>query len=89
MTVMPMSPQPDSPFNLDGGDIYQTWRAHKLEHSVTEIDQLVVEVNNPGNLREAEKSALMQRIQNCNMALYASALDRHEDKGMARLLGRQ
>jgi len=79
----------DSPFDLDNHSAYRRWRDIKLSNIPLNISALIVEVEDLGNLRKAEKSALSARISSCNMAIYASAQGHDEDKRMMRQFGAQ
>ncbi len=61
-----------SPFDPDNESAYQQWRDQKLAGYPEDIGGLVVEVNDPRNLTQAEFDALLQRARKTNMALYAS-----------------
>ncbi|VAX07357.1 hypothetical protein MNBD_GAMMA25-2646 [hydrothermal vent metagenome] len=61
-----------SPFDPGNESAYQQWRDQKLSGYPEDIGGLVVEVNDPRNLTQAEFDALLQRARKTNMALYAS-----------------
>lgn len=84
-----MTAPSNSPFDLDNDSAYQAWRDEKLDHAPVNIEALIVEVRNLGSLRRAEKDALTSCIKACNMAIYASAQGRDEDKKMMRQFGAQ
>lgn len=75
-----------SPFALDDADTYRRWRDAKLENYPTEPQALVVELDDPRRLREAEFEALYRCIAKTNMALYASATGDDPDKAIPRTL---
>lgn len=60
------------PFDLDDHDAYSRWREHKLATAITNPDELIVELNDPCAVTEAEHAALLARCQRSNMAIYAS-----------------
>jgi hypothetical protein len=78
----------NSPFNLDNETAYQAWRARKLENYPNKLSDLIVEVNDPRQLTQAEHSAILVRCQAANMAIYASPI-KNEDKEIPRELGKQ
>ncbi len=59
-----------SPFDPDNESTYQQWRDQKLENYPADIGELVVEIDDPRNLTQAEFDALLQRARKTNMALY-------------------
>ncbi|MFA7299302.1 MAG: TauD/TfdA family dioxygenase, partial [Sideroxydans sp.] len=77
-----------TPFNLNDPDSYLRWRERKLATAPTSIDELVVEIRDPRTLTPHEHSALAERINRCNMAIYTSTV-LGEDTELPRLLGRQ
>ena len=81
-------PLTGSPFNLHDNVAYQRWRAWKLAHAAHSADELVVDVNDPRQLSEAERGALLERLAHTNMALYRSPV-RDEDAALPRRLGAQ
>lgn len=60
-----------SPFNLDNTDGYQRWRDRKLASQPKDLGDLLVEINDPRKLTDAEHQALLERCQKSNMVLYA------------------
>lgn len=80
--------RPSNPFDLDDEAGYRRWRAAKLAAHPTRVDDLVVDVADPGRLTTAERRALLERVARANMAVYRGpALG--EDKSIAIRLGRQ
>lgn len=78
----------NSPFDLDDNASYQHWREHKLANAPKSTEELIVEVRDPRALTPGEHSALAERIDRCNMAIYASPV--HEaDTDIPRLFGAQ
>ena len=60
-----------NPFDLDDDEAYLRWRDRKLAGAPSSVSDLIVEVRDPRALTEAERGALMARIERCNMAIYA------------------
>jgi alpha-ketoglutarate-dependent taurine dioxygenase len=77
------------PFNLDDDTAYQAWRERKLEGYPERIEDLIVEVNDPRRLTEAEHEAIHSRCRKTNMAIYAGPTGSDPDKAIPRLLGEQ
>lgn len=78
---------PDSPFHPENS-AYAGWRKAKLHDYPQQVEDLVVEVNNPKSLTPTEHAALLDRCRKTNMAVYAGP-DLGADKDIPRLMGRQ
>lgn len=77
-----------SPFALDNTTAYLRWRDHKLAQAITNTDELIVKIKDPRALTAAEHTALLERCQRSNMAIYATG-DNPADEGMVRQFGLQ
>lgn len=75
-------------FDLDQGAAYRIWREQKLDDSPADLDELVVEVNDPRMLSRAEHEAILQRCRKANMLLYSRSLANEFDRSIP-LQGRQ
>ena len=83
--------QQTSPFNLNNTAAYLSWRTDKLANYPILIDEIMVDIANPYALTDAEKQALTDSIQRCNMVIYRvtdKSID-IADKEMVASLGRQ
>ncbi|MCW9002953.1 MAG: hypothetical protein OQJ87_09565, partial [Rhodospirillales bacterium] len=60
------------PFDLDDDDAYARWRDEKLADYPASAGDLVVEVNDPSKINDAEFAAMMALVRKTNMALYAT-----------------
>ncbi len=78
-----------SPFLLENETAYQAWRSRKLEDYPTRLEQILVEINDPRSLTQAEYQAILQACQKTNMAVYASKTGTDPDKDIPRLLGKR
>lgn len=76
-----------APFALDATTSYLRWREHKLAHAIVAANELIVEVNNPLHVTQAERDALLHRCQRSNMAIYACHVEM--DEITLRALGAQ
>lgn len=79
----------NSPFHPANAAAYATWRAAKLADYPRDLADLVVEVNDPTALSEAERAALLTRCAKANMALYRLPPAHPADKAAIRALGQQ
>lgn len=79
------------PFSLHDDAAYQAWRRWKLALAPRRSDDLVVPVANPLQLTEAERLALLRRLERFNMALYVCdhSLAGSADPALPRRLGAQ
>lgn len=78
----------NNPFDLNDTSSYLHWRERKLASAPKSAAELIVEVRDPRALTSDEHAALAERIDRCNMAIYASPM--HEaDTDIPRLLGKQ
>lgn len=75
-----------SPFYVKNEAAYQRWRAAKLEHYPATAEELVVPVDNPFSLTDAEAKAMLNICRKTNMVIYASRVMR-EDKEIPRAVG--
>jgi alpha-ketoglutarate-dependent taurine dioxygenase len=79
----------NNPFNPDNDSTYQAWREHKLEDYPEQLEELIVEVNDPRQLTKAEHEAIHNRCRKTNMAIYAGPTGSDPDKAIPRSLGKQ
>jgi hypothetical protein len=78
-----------SPFSLDNDDLYQRWRDQKLKDYPKNLGDLLVEINDPRTLTDAEHAALLARCRKANMALYAGKTGADPDPEIPLALGRR
>jgi alpha-ketoglutarate-dependent taurine dioxygenase len=78
-----------SPFLLDNERAYQAWRRQKLENYPTRAEQLIVEINDPRHLTQAEYEAILACCRKTNMVVYAGKTGGDPDKDIPRLLGKR
>jgi len=77
------------PFNLNDASAYAAWREKKLDTAPRRIEDIVVTLDDPRQLSEAERTSLVELNKRCNMAIYASKTGADPDKDIPRLLGTQ
>ena len=78
---------PHSPFDLADDSAYQRWREGKLNDAPTRLEELVVEINDPRKLTQAEHQAILERCRRANMAIYVGRTGDDPDKGIPTQLG--
>lgn len=78
----------ESPFSLDNKDLYQHWRDAKMSDYPPILEDLIVEVNDPRQLTEAEYQKLLSICQQTNMVIYAAKTADDPDPEIALAMGR-
>lgn len=78
-----------SPFLLDDEVLYQRWREQKLQNYPAYLEDLIVEVNDPRNLTDAEHQAILSRCRKANMAIYAGKTGDDPDRSIPLRLAEQ
>lgn len=76
-----------TPLSLSNHDAYRRWRDAKLADLPRSPADLVVDVDDPRRLTDAEAEAIRERCQRWNMAVYRSRVGDDPDKAIPRLLG--
>ena len=86
-----MKNKPDTfaPFDLNNDADYTVWREQKLLAYPTDIEDLIVEIQDPQQLTSAEYEALHARCRKTNMAIYAGPTGSDPDKAIPKSLGKQ
>jgi len=77
-----------NPFDINSDKDYLIWRDKKLENYPSDLENLVIEINNPKKLSEAEYNAMHQHCQKTNMVIYAGSV-LGEDKEIPKFIGEQ
>lgn len=80
-------PPGGSPFDLGDPAAYRRWREEKLERFPGSVDDLLVEVDDPSRLADAERAALLDRIRRANLVVYRCRR-RVVNRDMLRSFGR-
>ena len=75
--------------DIGNSDAYAQWRAGKLACAPRAVEDLIVEVDDPRALTDAERAAVLDRCRSSNMAIYASRVGDDADKDIPRRLGLQ
>ncbi len=79
---------PKTPFDLDNDDLYLYWRDTKLLDYPETLADLVVEINDPRKLTEAEHQKLLSVCQKANMVIYAGKTGDDPDSEIPLAMGR-
>jgi alpha-ketoglutarate-dependent taurine dioxygenase len=74
----------NTPFDLDNATAYREWREWKLSRAAGGIEDLIVEVNDPRQLSDAEHAALLRTIRRNNMVIYVGKTGSDPDKSIPR-----
>ncbi|MCU7905062.1 MAG: TauD/TfdA family dioxygenase [Candidatus Thiodiazotropha sp. (ex Epidulcina cf. delphinae)] len=76
-----------TPFLPDNRDAFAAWREHKLDNYPKTIGDLIVEINDPHALSQAEHDKLLALCQKSNMAIWTGLSGHDADKRIIRNLG--
>lgn len=76
------------PFDLDDEAAYARWRDRKWAMRPRDVEELIVEVQDPYHLRTSERQALVGLCQRANMAIYRTPV-LVQDTKLPRQLGAQ
>lgn len=79
----------NNPFDPDDHVAYEAWKTHKLKGYPQAAEELIVEVNDPCDLSEAEREAILLRCAKTNMAVYKSNTGTDPGKLIPATLGAQ
>lgn len=71
-----------NPFYLENEKAYQLWREIKLENYPEKVADMIVEINNPAALTNAEFNAMQTRLLKTNMAVYAGNTGSNADRNI-------
>jgi hypothetical protein len=78
-----------NPFIIENKSIYESWRDEKLNAYPRDIANIVVEVDNPYQLKTSEYKKLLEVCRKTNMVLYSSKVSTDPDPEIPLTLGRQ
>lgn len=83
----------DSPFNLASRSAYLQWRKQKFAHQVSDkapgLADLLVTIDDPTQLTQTERLALIERCDRFNIAIYQLNDTQLQDKTLVHALGEQ
>lgn len=78
-----------TPFNPDNDALYEYWRDTKLNNYPGELGDLVVEIQDPRSLTDAEYAALLEVCRKTNMVIYAGKTATDTDPEIPLSIGRR
>ena len=79
----------DSPFYLNENAAYQQWREGRLRYRKPASSDLFVQIKDPYQLSDDEKTAIAESCQHFNMAVYQLDNPDIQDKSLVHALGAQ
>ncbi len=82
-------PDTSNPFALNNTAAYRDWRDQKLADYPTSIEELLIWINDPRALSEAESQAIIRSCGKTNMVLYSSKTVGDADKNIPLKLAKQ
>lgn len=77
-----------TPFDIDNNDVYEKWRDNKLKDYPQSLADLVVDINDPRTLSQAEHKALLDVCRKTNMVIYAGKTGTDPDPEIPLSMGR-
>ncbi len=78
-----------SPYDLDNNETYERWRDNKLKAYPRYISDLVVEINDPRDLKKNEYQKIIDVCRKTNMVIYASKTGDDPDPEIPLTIGRK
>ena len=78
-----------SPFDLDNDTAYHAWLESKMDDYPQDLEDIIVEVNDPKKLTSAEYKVIRDLVKKTNMAIYASNSGSDPDKAIPDKLAQQ
>jgi hypothetical protein len=78
-----------SPFDLDNDTAYHAWLENKMDDYPQEIEDIIVEVDDPKKLSTAEYKVIRDLVKKTNMAIYAGKTRDDPDKNIPVKLAQQ
>ena len=78
-----------SPFDLDNDAAYHAWLENKMDDYPQEIEDIIVEVDDPGKLSVAEHKVIRDLVKKTNMAIYSGKTGDDPDKEIPDKLAQQ
>ncbi|VAW78813.1 hypothetical protein MNBD_GAMMA15-1304 [hydrothermal vent metagenome] len=79
----------NNPFDLDNTSAYEAWKSDKLESYPQYAEQLIVEIDDPRQLKHSEREAILANCAKANMAVYVGNTGADPDKLIPATLGAQ
>ena len=77
------------PFDLDNDAAYHAWLENKMDDYPQDLEDIIVEVNDPRKLSTAEFKVIRDLVKKTNMAIYAGNTGDDPDKEIPTMLARQ
>ena len=71
-----------SPFDLDNDAAYHAWLENKMDDYPQDIEDIIVEINDPRKLSTAEYKVIRDLVKKTNMAIYAGNTGDDPDKNI-------
>jgi alpha-ketoglutarate-dependent taurine dioxygenase len=78
-----------SPFELDNDAAYHAWLEYKMDDYPQDLEDIMVEVNDPRNLTTAEFKVIRDLVKKTNMAIYVGNTGDDPDKDIPIKLAAQ
>jgi alpha-ketoglutarate-dependent taurine dioxygenase len=79
----------DKPFDLSASEAYEHWKNDKLVNYPSDVEQIIVRLEDPYELKASEKAEIARLCSLCNVAIYQIADTSQNDKSLVHELGKQ
>ena len=79
----------ESPFGLSDNTAYLQWREDKLCFKAPSVNDVLVQISDPFKLSDTERTAILERCEHFNMAVYQLRNSAIQDKSLVHAIGRQ
>ena len=79
----------ESPFDLADNAAYLRWRSEKLPYKKPALTELMVDIEDPYQMSEKERSLIIERCDRFNMAIYQLNNPECQDKALVHAVGKQ
>ena len=77
------------PFDLSDAGAYERWKQEKLINYPTDVEQIIVRLENPLQLQDSEKAEITRCCTQCNAVIYQIGDTALTDKSLVHKLGEQ
>lgn len=77
------------PFDLSDSGAYESWKQAKLVNYPTDVEQIIVNLEDPTALQASEKAEITRLCALCNVVIYQIGDISQTDKSLVHDLGRQ
>ena len=77
------------PFDLSDSEAYESWKRTKLANYPADVEQIIVNLDDPSALQASEKAEITRLCKLCNVVIYQISDISQTDKSLVHDLGQQ